>query len=53
MDEGDAGHRPAGRRPSLGSLDAALVGDIDAGENLDQRRLSGAVLAEQRVDLAG
>ena len=33
--------------------DLALVGREDAVDHLDQRRLSGAVLAEQRVDLAG
>ena len=31
----------------------ALVGPVDAGDDLDQRRLAGAVLAHQRVDLAG
>ena len=33
--------------------DLALVGVQDAVDHLDQRRLAGAVLAEQRVDLAG
>ena len=32
--------------------DAALVGLHDAGHDLDQRRLAGAVLAEQRMDAA-
>ena len=31
----------------------ALVGRHDAVDHLDQRRFAGAVLAEQRVDLAG
>ena len=30
----------------------ALVGAIDAGDDLDERRLAGAVLAEERVDRA-
>ena len=33
--------------------DLALVGREDAVDHLDQGRLAGAVLAEQRVDLAG
>jgi hypothetical protein len=44
-----AGHRD--RRP--GKQDLAMIRLIDAGHDLDQRRLAGAVLAEQRVDLAG
>ena len=32
--------------------DLAAVGLVDAGDDLDQRRLAGAVLAEQRMDLA-
>ena len=31
----------------------APVGAVDAGEDLDQRRLAGAVLAHERVRLAG
>ena len=31
----------------------ALVGVVDAGQQLHQRRLAGAVLADQREDLAG
>ena len=31
----------------------AGIGAVDAGEHLDQRRLAGAVLAEQRMHLAG
>ena len=33
--------------------DGAGVGLVDAGDDLDQRRLAGAVLAEQRMHLAG
>ena len=33
--------------------DRARIRAIDARDDLDQRRLAGAVLAEQRVDLAG
>ena len=33
--------------------DRARVGLVDARTDLDQRRLAGAVLAEQRMDLAG
>ena len=35
-----------------GEEDLAAVGLVDAGHDLDQRRFAGAVLAEQRVDLA-
>ena len=38
--------RPAGER------DLASVGVVDARQDLDQRRLAGAVLPEQRVNLA-
>ena len=31
----------------------AVVGLVEAGEDLDQRRLAGAVLADERADLAG
>ena len=44
-----AGHRY--RRP--GKEDVAAIRLVDARHDLDQRRLAGAVLAEQRVDLAG
>ena len=33
-------------------LDLALVGPVEAGEDVRERRLAGAVLAEQRVHLA-
>ena len=35
------------------SATAAGIGGVVAGERLDQRRLAGAVLAHERVDLAG
>ena len=35
------------------NADRARVRAVDAGEDLHQRRLAGAVLADQRVDLAG
>ena len=31
---------------------AAVVGRVDAGQHIDQRRLAGAVLADQRMDFA-
>ena len=34
------------------TLDAALVGQHQAGQQLDDGRLAGAVLAEQRMDRA-
>ena len=44
-------------RADLGLLavdqDLAGVGMVGAGEHLDQRRLAGAVVAEQADDLAG
>ena len=48
---GDAGRREG----PAGEAHAAVVaaGRDGAGEDLDQRRLAGAVLAEQRHDLAG
>ena len=57
IDRGDAealalggvadGHRLAGEQ------DFAAIGLVDAGHDLDQGRLAGAVFAEQRVDFAG
>ena len=38
----------ARRRPS-----ACRVGPLGAGDDLDERRLAGAVLADERVDFAG
>ncbi len=47
-----------GRRAARGELapvddDRALVGGLRAGDDLDQRRLAGAVLTDDRVHLAG
>ena len=38
---------------AAGQQDLAAIGLMDAGDDLDQRRFAGAVLAEQGVDLAG
>ena len=38
---------------AAGGLDLALVGVVEAGEDVHQGRLAGAVLAEERVDLPG
>ena len=55
-DAGDAGvvrRRRGGERYRLSiEDDAARIGLHDAGENLDQRRLAGTVLAEKRMDFA-
>ena len=58
VDRGDAQApwRPAGRRADAGSPRqemCALVGLVRAGQDLDQRGLAGAVLAEEAVHLAG
>jgi hypothetical protein len=57
MDEAQAGE---GRRVGVAEvelrprhLDGALVGQVVAGEGLDQRRLARAVLADECVHLAG
>ena len=42
----------AGTHRAIVEPDFAGVRRIDAGQDLDQRRLAGAVLAEQRMDLA-
>src|SRR6476646_6336840 len=34
-------------------LDLALVGDLRAGEALDERRLAGTVVADDREDFSG
>ena len=46
---------PRSAEPLLDAVDrdASRVDVVDAGERLDQRRLSGAVLPHQRMDLAG
>ena len=48
---GVVGRRKSDRLPE--QLDLAGIGALRAGQDLQQRRLAGAVLAEQRVDLAG
>ena len=57
IDGGDAGieRRPRRPRHDLGAVkpNDSGVALEHAGHNLDQRGLAGAVLAEQRVDLAG
>jgi hypothetical protein len=45
--------RVAGRQRLAEDFDAAFVGGVVAEEDGDQRGLAGAVLAEQREDLAG
>ena len=56
-DAGDAGLVGGGRRSEIHLLafhrHAALVGRDDAGHDLDQRRLAGAVFAEDGMDAAG
>ena len=50
MNEGD---RKLGRRNLCAAIEnGSLVGGMDARENLDQRRLAGAILAEQREHLS-
>ena len=41
-----------GRTDPSGERDLARVGFVDARQNLDQGRLAGAILTEQRVNLA-
>ena len=57
VDRADAGGLRGGRRGELVLLaadeDRAGVDAVDAREGLDQRRLAGAVLAHEGVDLAG
>ena len=57
VDEGDRLGRAGLRRPVPVGLaveqDLALVEAVDPGQQLDQRRLAGAVLAQQRQDRAG
>ena len=47
-----ASRRAADRDRLAGEQDLAAVRLVDAGHDLDQRRLAGAVLAEEGVDLA-
>ena len=55
-DHRDAARVRVGGRPELDGLavhkDAPRLGPVDAAEDLDQRRLAGAVLAHERVHLA-
>ena len=57
VDDPDAGGlrrvRVAERDLLAVDADRPVVGRVDAGEHLHQRRLAGAVLADDRVDLAG
>ena len=48
----ERGARVAGRQRRAHDLDGARVGDVVAEEDVHQRRLAGAVLAEERDDLA-
>ena len=57
MDDADAGGDRVARARRSGpaapsSRNSPSSGTMDAGDDLDQRRLAGAVLAEQRVDRA-
>ena len=45
--------RQRSQRPVRFDADRPRIGDIMAEQDVHQRRLAGAVLAEQRVDLAG
>ena len=57
MDDDDAGRERVARRtePARRAVDAelAVIRLIDAAQNLYQRRLAGAVLADDRVHFAG
>ena len=57
IDRGDAEALRLGgaadRDRLAGEQDLAAIGLVDAGDDLDQRRFAGAVLAEQRMDFAG
>ena len=57
MDRNDTPRQSLARRPQAPLLpveeERAPVGLVDAAEDLDQRRFSGAVLAHDRMDLAG
>ena len=56
VDHADAGADRIARAAELDRLavdqDLALVGPVEAGEDVHQRGLAGAVLAEQAEDLA-
>ena len=57
MDDADAGGDRLARAREMDRLAVEAQGSrvrpVDAGDDLDQRRLAGAVLAEKRVDRAG
>ena len=53
MDEGDRQAAQGVGDVDAAKADAARVERIDAGQNLDQRRLARAVLAQERKNLAG
>jgi len=56
MDHGDPAPQGAPRRPRFDTLseylDVSSIGVMLAAEDLTQRRLAGAVLSDQRVNLA-
>ena len=52
MDERHRQGIDAGTNPTIVKANFAGVRRVDTGEDFDQRRLAGAVLAEQRVDFA-
>jgi hypothetical protein len=52
MNEGDRQRIRPGMHGFAGKLDLARVGPVDSGQNFDERRFAGAVLAEERVNLA-
>ena len=52
MDKRDRHGFRMGMDPTSAHEDLARVGLIEPGEDLDQRRLAGPVLADKRVDLA-
>ena len=52
MHEGDPGNGSACRRDPGRATDLASIRSVDPGEDLDQRGLAGAVLAEEGMDLA-
>ena len=44
---------PSQHQKGLRVAFAGTVGLIDAGQNLDQRRFAGSILADERVNLTG
>ena len=53
MDERDGQAARGGIDGGAADVDLAGIGAMDAGEDLDEGRLTGAVAAEQGMDLAG